>query len=109
MGDNSKSGTFLTMLFDRPRNRTCDPRPERQKVADGQLKFLRKKYHISQRELAEFLCVSRQTISNAERGKPILPRTAMLLAEYFGLRDWRILLPREFTLDEDVEMADGER
>ena len=76
-------------------NRTCAPRPERQKLPDCALRQLREKYEMSQDDLAFGVYVSRQSVWNWEHGRTMLPKSAMAIAEYFGPRDWRILLPRD--------------
>jgi len=80
---------------DNNRDRTCDPRPDRQKLPYCALRQLREHYEMSQADLAFAVHVSRQSVWNWEHGRTMLPKSAVAISEYFMLGDWRILLPRE--------------
>ena len=56
------------------------------------LAFFRKKFHVSQKDVASYCGVSVNTISSIERGE-FLPRIelAIKLCQAFGIRDIRLL------------------
>lgn len=58
-------------------------------LSGAEVRFLRKRLELSQGELADFLCVSEQTVSLWERGKGEVPSSQSLLLRVLYLERMR--------------------